>query len=85
MADLTRQRYEGGQSTLVDVLDAEQHVYTAQAEQAQSRRDTLLALISVYKAMGGGWMVEREKRLAPEAPPAEEVQAHAAAAIEAQE
>lgn len=85
VADLTRQRYEGGQSTLVDVLDAEQHVYTAQAEQAQSRRDTLLALISVYKAMGGGWMVEREKRLAPEAPPAEEVQAHAAAAIEAQE
>lgn len=85
VSDLTRLRYEGGQSTLVDVLDAEQRVYTAEAQQVQSRRDTLLALISVYKAMGGGWMVEREKRLAPQASPTEEVQARAAAAIEAKE
>lgn len=68
VAKLARLRFEGGQSTLAEVLDAEQRVYAAQGQQLQSRRDTLLALISVYKAMGGGWMMEREKRQAPQAP-----------------
>jgi len=79
---LSRLRYEGGQSTLKEVLDADLKLNAAQGTQALSRRDTLLALISVYKAMGGGWMVEQEKRRAP-APPAapvpaaDEVQAQA--------
>jgi multidrug efflux system outer membrane protein len=61
---LTRQRYEGGQSTLMDVLDADRKLMSAQGVQAQGRRDSLLSLISVYKAMGGGWMVEQENRRA---------------------
>ena len=68
VAALARLRYEGGQYTLAEVLDAEQMVILAQGQQLQSRHDTLLALISVYKAMGGGWMVERELRDAPATP-----------------
>ena len=62
---LTRVRYEGGQMTLLDVLDAELKLQGAEKLQAQGRRDTFLALVSIYRAMGGGWMVEYEKRHAP--------------------
>lgn len=79
VAKLARVRQEGGQSTLMEVLDADLKLFTAQGGQALGRRDTLLALISVYKAMGGGWMVEQEKRRAP----APEVQAQAAVKTEA--
>lgn len=82
VANLARLRYEGGQSTFFDVLDADLRLYTAQADQAASRRDTLLALVSVYKAMGGGWMAEQDKRLTPVLP-AGDVQARAASEAEA--
>jgi multidrug efflux system outer membrane protein len=58
---LSRLRYEGGMATYLDVLDAERRVYAAQTQQSQSQRDEMLALVSVYKAMGGGWMVEQNK------------------------
>lgn len=69
---LARVRYAGGQATYMEVLDADMMVYEAQGREAQSRRDTLLAMIGVYKAMGGGWMVEQERRRAP--PVAEQAQ-----------
>ena len=41
-------------------------VYGAQNEEVYGVRDEYLALISVYKAMGGGWMVEHDKQVADE-------------------
>lgn len=61
VARLARMRYEGGESTYLDVLDADRDVFEAQNQLAQGRRDEFLALVSVYKAMGGGWMVEQDK------------------------
>jgi hypothetical protein len=43
------------------VLTAERDLYNAQSEQVNRHRDSYLALISVYAAMGGGWMVEQDK------------------------
>lgn len=60
-ARLTRLRYEGGQSTLIDVLNAEREVITAQNAQAQTQRDQFVALVAIYKAMGGGWMEEQNQ------------------------
>jgi multidrug efflux system outer membrane protein len=54
---LSEARYDGGQSSYIDVLDAQQDLYDAQDKQVGRDRDTYLALISIYKAMGGGWMV----------------------------
>jgi outer membrane protein, multidrug efflux system len=62
---------------LIEVLDADLNLCIAQSTQARGRRDTLLGLVSVYKAMGGGWMVEQERRRAP-ATPSADVQAQAA-------
>lgn len=62
---LARMRYDGGQSSFLEVLNADFELYGAQGQQAQSQRDTFLALISVYKAMGGGWMVEQDALRVP--------------------
>jgi len=67
VSGLARQRYEGGQSTFFAVLDADLQLLSARSGLASSRRDTLLALVSVYKAMGGGWMIEQEKRRSEQA------------------
>ena len=65
---LAKMRFEGGQSIYLEVLDAERQLYDAQAQEVQRRRDTFVSLISLYKAMGGGWMKEQEKLRAPEEP-----------------
>jgi multidrug efflux system outer membrane protein len=57
-------RFKGGSYTKLDVLDADRKVYDAENEQLTATRDHYLALISVYKAMGGGWMVEQDDLLA---------------------
>ncbi len=58
---LSDARYQGGQSSYLDVLDAQQDLYEAQDKQVDRLRDTYLALISIYKAMGGGWMVAQDQ------------------------
>ena len=64
VARLARVRYEGGESALTEVLEAELEVLGARADRLQSQREALLALVGVYKTMGGGWMQERDSRQA---------------------
>jgi len=71
VSKLARLRFEGGQSTYLEVLEADRQVLLAQDQQAQGLRDQYGALVSVYKAMGGGWMVEQDKLRAPKAAPAD--------------
>lgn len=59
--ELSDLRYDGGQSSYLDVLDAQQELYEAQDQQVSRRRDTYLALVAIYKAMGGGWMVAQDQ------------------------
>lgn len=65
VSKLARQRFEGGQSTYIEVLDADRQVLLAQDQQAQGVRDQYSALVSVYKAMGGGWMVAQDRWRTP--------------------
>jgi multidrug efflux system outer membrane protein len=60
-------RYEGGRSSFLEVLDADRDTYAGEIQQNQSRRDQYLALISVYKAMGGGWGITDSPLAAPSA------------------
>ena len=55
--DSAFKRYEGGYTGYLEVLDADRSVYAGELQQSQTRRDQYLALIAVYKAMGGGWTV----------------------------
>lgn len=55
-ARLARQRFEGGLSDFLSVLQAERDALAAQDSLAQGRTQTATSLVAVYKALGGGWM-----------------------------
>jgi len=48
-------RYRGGVDTLLNALDADRDLFNAELNLARTRRDELLALVGLYKALGGGW------------------------------
>jgi multidrug efflux system outer membrane protein len=52
---IAKVRYVGGLSTYVEVLDAEQQLFPAEIALAQSELDQLVAVVQIYKALGGGW------------------------------
>jgi multidrug efflux system outer membrane protein len=52
---IAKVRYVGGLSTYVEVLDAEQQLFPAEIALAEAERDQLLAVVQLYKALGGGW------------------------------
>jgi multidrug efflux system outer membrane protein len=48
-------RYRGGVDTLLNALDADRDQFQAELNLAQIRRSELLAVVQLYKALGGGW------------------------------
>jgi outer membrane protein, multidrug efflux system len=48
-------RYEGGIDTLLSALDADRDLFDAELVLAQARRNELLTLVQLYRALGGGW------------------------------
>jgi multidrug efflux system outer membrane protein len=52
---LAYMRYRGGVGTLLNALDADRDLFEAELGLAQTRRDELLALVQLYRALGGGW------------------------------
>ena len=61
-ADLAHQRYEGGVSDFLSVLDAERTLLEAQDRLAASHTRTVTALVAVYKALGGAAPVTAGKQ-----------------------
>lgn len=57
--DLAQQRYGAGAETLLSVLETQRTLYVAQDQQAQLRLARLQGSVALYKALGGGWQVER--------------------------
>lgn len=54
-ADLALDRYRSGRASYFEILEAQQQLFPAKNALAQTRRDQLLAVVSLYKALGGGW------------------------------
>ena len=52
---LSLDRYRAGKASYFEVLDAQQQLFPAENALAQTRLDQLLALVRLYKALGGGW------------------------------
>jgi multidrug efflux system outer membrane protein len=48
-------RYRGGVDTLLNALDADRDLFDAELGLAQTRRNELVTLVQLYKALGGGW------------------------------
>jgi multidrug efflux system outer membrane protein len=54
---LAYMRYRGGVDTLLNALDADRDLFNAELSLAQTQRNELLALVQLYKALGGGWQL----------------------------
>ncbi len=52
---LAKERYRRGLTNFLDVLTAQNSLYTAQSNLSTSEAKLLTDLISLYKALGGGW------------------------------
>jgi multidrug efflux system outer membrane protein len=52
---LSYMRYRGGVDTLLNALDADRDLFDAELGLAQTRRNELLTLVQLYRALGGGW------------------------------
>lgn len=48
-------RFEGGESGYLEVLDAERSLFNSELELIDARRNRLLAVVQAYRALGGGW------------------------------
>ena len=59
-ARLADMRYKGGVTSYLEVLDSERQLFDAELGLVRSNRDELLAVVRLYRALGGGWNDERE-------------------------
>ena len=59
--DIATQRYTGGRASYFEVLDAEQSLFPSEDALAQTQRDQLVAVVNLYKALGGGWNLKDEE------------------------
>jgi outer membrane protein, multidrug efflux system len=48
-------RYEGGVSSFLEVLDTDRQLFDAQRDLVTAKRDESVAVVQLYKALGGGW------------------------------
>ena len=64
--DLALDRYRAGKASYIEVLDAEQQLFPSEDVLAQTQRDQLLAVVSLYKALGGGWNLKDDDWAKPQ-------------------
>ena len=60
-ARVARLRFDNGYTSYIEVLDAERSLFDAELAYLQTRGALYQALVNLYKAMGGGWVVNAEK------------------------
>jgi multidrug efflux system outer membrane protein len=56
--NLAEARYRGGVSAYLEVLDAQRSLFAAELDEIQAVSDQLIAMVRLYKALGGGWIPE---------------------------
>lgn len=56
--DLTHIQYAAGDLLYINLLDAQRRYLDAQIEVSNAVRDEYLAMVSLYKALGGGWTTQ---------------------------
>lgn len=55
VATVANERFLGGASSYLEVLDAERNLFDSELQLADARRDRLLSVVQAYRALGGGW------------------------------
>jgi multidrug efflux system outer membrane protein len=52
---LSSERYTAGKASYYEVLESQQQLFPAELSLARTQRDQLLAVVALYKGLGGGW------------------------------
>jgi multidrug efflux system outer membrane protein len=60
---LAQRRYDNGYSSYIEVLDAERSLFSAELNVAETQGREYAALVSLYKALGGGWVTSADAEL----------------------
>ncbi len=60
-ARIARLRFDSGYTSYIEVLDAERSLFNAELSHAQTKGVLFQALVNLYKAIGGGWVVEADR------------------------
>lgn len=55
VSSIALERFQGGSSSYLEVLDAERELFTAELDLADARSNRLRAVVQAYRALGGGW------------------------------
>ena len=58
---LARLRFDNGYTSYIEVLDAERSRFEAELNYVSTQNNVYGSLVNIYKAMGGGWVVEAER------------------------
>ncbi len=59
---LSRERYDGGVTSYLEVLDSERTYFNAELLASSTYREKLNAYVQLYKSLGGGWISEEERQ-----------------------
>ena len=59
-------RFENGYTSYIEVLDAERSLFEAELIRARTAGVLFQALVNLYKAIGGGWVIEADRMIAPD-------------------
>ena len=65
---LANERYEGGVTSFLEVLDTERELFSAELTLAQAQLAERLAGVRLYRALGGSWQLEPIPAHAPQSP-----------------
>jgi outer membrane protein, multidrug efflux system len=55
---LSSERYVAGKASYYEVLEAQQQLFPSELHLARTQRDELVAVVTLYKSLGGGWPEE---------------------------
>jgi len=57
---LSRARYDDGVTPYLEVLDVERSLFQAELGETSAKKSYLTAIVDLYKALGGGWCVDKK-------------------------
>jgi multidrug efflux system outer membrane protein len=66
-AILSRARYDGGQTSYLEVLETERQMFQAELDAADTYKEHLTSYVRLYKALGGGWLSQAQEQQAQQA------------------
>jgi multidrug efflux system outer membrane protein len=54
-AQLSMERFKGGVTSYLEVLDSERNLFNSELNLADARANRMRAVVQAYRALGGGW------------------------------